>query len=123
MSIFTMTVGSDDLLPAGKYTAVLTNIEDWEGDYGPVFRLRFAVVHAEETYEVTGWAKKYEKITPKSKMGCWTAAILGRELEENEQLTSQMLLNKPCEIEVAHKAAEDGQIFAKVVTVRQQLPF
>jgi hypothetical protein len=100
----------------GEHRARLTNIQDMDGQHGPMVRIEFTLSPDDES-EGRVWAICNKKLTDSTKLGRWVAAVLGRTPSVGEKITTSDLLNKECRVIVKHKTNPDGQVFANVVDV------
>ena len=105
------------LVDEGEYSAELIDIQDRDGEHGPMARLEFRILEDEqwEDSHVAGIANK--KLSEGTKLGQWVAALLGKLPDVGKEVTHDALLGRPCRIHVGHKANGQGQVFANVQQV------
>ena len=111
-------------VPKGEYSAELTGIEEFNGEYGPAVRFKFVLTEEGEMKgrEVSGMAPN-KGFSEDTKLGRWIAAILGYTPNIGQEVRTSDLLHKPCCVKIEHKAADDGRVFSNVVGVKSDVPF
>lgn len=104
-------------LPEGEYAAMPINIYEKEGPHGTMVHMDFRVSTDDEFDEniVSGLASK--KLTDRSKLGRWAAALLGYTPEVGQVITDRDLKHRPCRVIVRHRTNEAGTVFANVAQV------
>jgi hypothetical protein len=92
-------------LEPGDYPAIITDIEETTGEFGPQFQFQFVILDAdgEQTDdEIRGWAS--QKWGEKTKLYKWSQAILGKRCPKpGEPMDTAKLLNKRCDLRVQEK--------------------
>ncbi len=92
-------------LEPGDYPAIITEIDETTGEYGPQFQFQFVVLdkEGEQTdQEIRGWASA--KWGEKTKLYKWSQAILGKRCPKpGEPMDTAKLLNKRCDLRVVEK--------------------
>ena len=100
----------------GEHRARLTNIQDMDGQHGPMVRIEFTLSPDDESEgRVSAIASK--RLSENTKLGRWVAAILGRAPNVGEEITAAQLIGKECWIVIRHKTNVDGKVFANVTDV------
>jgi hypothetical protein len=108
----------------GEFDAVVTGIDDRDGQHGPMVRMEFTLVMDDDGEErrVSGLASK--KLSENTKLGHWVAAILGHMPAVGEEISIDDLLHRHCRVVIKHKTNADGKTFANVTEVlRSTIPF
>lgn len=117
----TMTVGGTPIVEDGTYPGNLIALEDKQvpdrDNPEDTMTLRIWTFGL-DALDSDGNPAEVEGISstalgPRSKAYKWIAALLGRKLENGEQITRKMLLNQPCLVAVA--ANDNG--YSKVTDV------
>ena len=104
-------IGRWEPLEPGDYAACVVSVAPQDGRYGPQVRLTFGL---DATHEgLLAWAPV--KLSPRTKLGRWTVALLG-ELPEAELETND-LLGRPCVVRVGLREAADGSPYNVVLDV------
>ncbi len=95
---------------AGDYSAVITDIEDEDGQFGPQVRLQFVILDddGDQTKDqIRGWAS--QKWGPKTKLYDWARAVLGKKCPgPGQPFDTDKLINRKCDIRVEEKAGPQG---------------
>jgi hypothetical protein len=98
-------------LEAGDYPAVITKIEETNGDFGPQFQIQFVILDAdgEETDdEIRGYTS--QKWGEKTKLYEWSRAILGKRCPGTGQpMDTDKLKGRKCDLRVEAKLNKLGQ--------------
>ena len=103
-------------LEPGDYRAKFTGYEEDEGEHGPFVKLFFELLDEEHAGKIlTGIA--YTKFNPMSKLFAWTQALLGRPIEDGEEIDLDDLVGRECMLDIEHRKTERGT-FERVVAVR-----
>jgi len=97
-------------LDAGDYPAIITEIEETTGEYGPQFQFQFVILDkdGEQTDdEIRGWCS--QKWGEKTKLYKWSKAILGKRCPAPGQpMDTDRLINKKCDLRVEVTAGDAG---------------
>ena len=105
-----------EVLPTGEYDALLTGIEQAEGEYGAQIRFTFALTDPEHAgRRLTAYARLSESMH--SKLFRWCQALLARPIREGETLDLNSLLNRPCTLVVLRATKPDGSPYNRVEDV------
>lgn len=102
-----------EVLDTGLYAAVVADIEAADGQYGPQLKWTFVLLDFEDEHKVLAWSS--QALTAKSKLGLWAEAILG---ELPEELDTDDLINRKCQLELVIQQGKDGAEFNRVNSVR-----
>ena len=98
----------------GEYPATVTAITSTEGQFGPELQFDFTLADTAQT-RIRAWAGA--TLSPKSKLGRWVQAILGklpRELDTDE------LIGKRCIVAVLNKVrSTDGTTYNRIDDIRR----
>jgi hypothetical protein len=86
------------VLQPGIYPAYFSGIKEQTNDTGTFWLLTFSATDGDNQVEIT--ATTSPRITPKTKMGKWLAALIGRPLEVGEPVNFTELAGAPCQIMV-----------------------
>ncbi|MBN1890347.1 MAG: hypothetical protein JW850_20300 [Thermoflexales bacterium] len=101
------------LLPTGEYNAVITDLEETSGEYGPQVKVKFTLTDPDQAgNELTAWASA--TFTPKSKLYGWTRAAFGADIPKTYNFNSDDLINRPVRLVVIRKTKDDGSEFNRV---------
>jgi hypothetical protein len=95
-------------LEAGLYAAKVNSIEEIDGQFGPQWRLEFAL---DDHPDDKPWAWATAKLGTRSKLYKWATALLGRPLAVGERLTKEQLVGRPCTLIIKERPdveAADG---------------
>lgn len=110
-----LTVKKRMLVDEGIYAAKVKTVEKKEGKYGSYYRVTFKITDEEfEGKSVNG--NCLEEIEVGNKTYKWVNALLGRELEVDEEFDMDDLVGKPCKIAIEHNSTDEGT-FAKVASL------
>lgn len=106
-------------LPPGDYSAIVTEIEEEEGQYGLQLRFQFVVVDDDgrkTDQEIRGWASA--KWGPKTKLLDWAKALLGKKCPRaNDPLDTDLLIGRKCDLRVEERPGQQGQMRSAVAGV------
>ena len=98
-------------VPTGEYQAVVADITEETGLYGPQLKFVFSIV-APEHYNgrtLLGWCTA--KFSPKSKLYAWTRAALGgRDISPDMDFDSDQVINQPVVLAVVVKEGDKGPV-------------
>ena len=86
------------VLPAGIYPAYFSGIKEQTNDTGTFWLLTFSATNGDFQVEIT--ATTSPRITPKTKMGKWLAALIGHQVVVGEVVDFSELAGAPCQIMV-----------------------
>lgn len=117
MTVIKRSTGGGMIEP-GVYRARLIKIEDEESsEYGPQIKFYFVVLDEDgepTSQEILGWASA--KFHPKSKLYTWARAMLRSKCPnpESDDLETEDLLNKRCDIEIVSYRKKDGSDGTKI---------
>ena len=96
-------------LPAGDYPAVIQEIQEDEGKFGPQLRFQFVILDGDgqlTNRQIRGWCSA--KWGPGTKLFEWTKAILGKNCPPpGAALDTDLLLRRRCDIRV--EARSEGR--------------
>ena len=98
-------------IPQGTYDAALQKIEEKRNNEGSYLMWTFTVSHHGEAKTVTGVTPMH--LDPGSKARFWTEALLGRPLQENEDVDLEKLYGRSCRIELS-VIEKDGREFNRI---------
>ena len=103
----TLTYEETQAIPTGDYEAVITEVEEDEGQFGAQYKYIFQITNGEaKGTNLFGWSS--QKLSAKSKYREWAVAALGRNIGPGDQLTVDDLVGKPIRITVLRQSADDG---------------
>mgnify|MGYP001160036530 CR=1 FL=1 len=112
----TLTYEETQAIPTGDYEAVITEVEEDEGQFGEQYKYIFQITNGEaKGTNLFGWSS--QKLSKKSKYREWAVAALGRTIGPGDELTVDDLVGKPIRITVLREAADDGSEYNKVKSV------
>ena len=100
----------------GDYRAKFTRYEEDEGIHGAMVKWFFDL--QDEEYEgrsISGISST--SFNPMSKMWAWVQALLGRPIEDGEEIDLDELIGREVMIDVDHKVTERGT-FEKIAGLR-----
>lgn len=112
-----------EVIPTGDYPAMIENIEDSDGMYGPQACWIFVIDGGEhQGARVKAWTSA--KFSPKSRLYQWTqAAFGGADIPPSYDFDSADLVGRKVTISLVVKVkADDGTEFSKIETVRKWRP-
>ena len=100
-----------DLHPAGSFKAVISSIEETEGQYGKQFKFH---INTEITFQELGYALFYftsQNFTAKSKLGQLIYSVLGQKPEDyrGEELDLQELVNRTFTVKIEHQVRKQKE--------------
>jgi len=108
-------------LPVGEYVAVIGEIKDEEGQYGPQLRFRFDL-RAPQGRSLVGWCS--QTFSPRSKLYAWVrAAYGGRAIPPDWDFDSDALLGRTVRLVVITQVGEGGEEYNKISDVRPAWPW
>lgn len=93
----------------GIYQAIISGVDQVEGEYGPQIRLRFTILthDGEKTDEqISGYCSA--TWGPQTKLYQWAKAILKGKVSPGEDFDTDELLNRRCDIQVEHRQGRKG---------------
>ena len=112
----TLTYEETQAIPTGDYEAVITEVEEDEGQFGEQYKYIFQITNGEaKGTNLFGWSS--QKLSKKSKYREWAVAALGRTIGPGDELTVDDLVGKPIRITVLREASDDGSEYNKVKSV------
>ena len=112
----TLTYEETQAIPTGDYEAVITEVEEDEGQFGEQYKYIFQITNGESKgTNLFGWSS--QKLSKKSKYREWAVAALGRNIGPGDELTVDDLVGKPIRITVLREASDDGSEYNKVKSV------
>ena len=103
-------------MEVGDYRATFTRYEEDEGIHGPMVKWFFDL--QDEDYEgrsISGISST--SFNPMSKMWAWVQALLGRPIEDGEEIDLDELIGREVMIDVDHKQTERGT-FERIASLR-----
>jgi hypothetical protein len=117
------TAGGVDI-EDGSYDATLLSIELTAAtpnspNQGPWFKWTFHVYDTEEGVELT--AGSSQRFGPKAKARLWVEALLGRKLDTGEEIDTDTLAPKDCQVVVKRDEKGFARI-CEVLPVRRRRP-
>ena len=100
-----------DLHPAGSFKAVISSIEETEGQYGKQFKFH---INTDITFRELGYALFYftsQNFTAKSKLGQLIYSVLGQKPEDyrGEELDLQELVNRTFTVKIEHQVRKQKE--------------
>ncbi len=105
------------VLDEDTYDAAYQRYEEFTGEYGPGVKMFFTVAYADEQdttqyTEISGMASLPQGgLGTKCKLRSWIEALMGRALNDGEDISLESLSNSPCRLSLSKKkgkAREDG---------------
>ena len=102
------------LIPQGTYAAILQKIEEKRNTEGSYLLWTFGVSSQGEAKTVTGVTPMH--LDPGSKARFWSEALLGRQLQENEEVDLEQLYGRTCRIELT-QVEKDGRTYPRISRV------
>lgn len=101
----------------GDYRARYTGYEKVdEGQHGPFVKHFFTILDEEYAHRslkgVTSTA-----FNPMSKLWAWVQALLGRSIEDGEEIDLDDLVGRECWLDIEHQRTDRG-VFERIVGVR-----
>lgn len=107
-----------EVLEAGEYQAVVERIEEQAGQYGQQLCWTFRLEAPGADYDrrnVLAWCAP--SFTSKAKLGRWARALLGSQVDDAEELDTQLLTGLPCRLVLSSGVGTDGTERNKVTEV------
>lgn len=107
-----------EVLEAGEYQAVVERIEEQAGQYGQQLCWTFRLEAPGAEYDrrnVLAWCSS--TFTAKSKLGRWSRVLLGSQVDDIEELDTQLLTGLPCRLVLSSGLGTDGTERNKVTEV------
>lgn len=115
----TINPSTATLLEPGTYPALIREITEETGQYGPQLRLQFVVLDEDDQEtdgEIRAWCSA--KWNAKSKLYEWAKVILGKKCPEaTEAFDTDRLLRRKVDITVAESPGADGQTRTKISAI------
>lgn len=110
---------SYELLPVGDYKAVITNVQNDEGMFGPQLRVDFLVEGGDyEGSQLVGWCSA--TFSPRSKLYSWTkAAFGGTEIPPTYAFNSDDVIGRRVVLTVIIRTKDDGTEFNRIEAVKK----
>lgn len=101
----------------GLYEANFTGYEVLEeSKYGRLVRFYFTVVDNGSPKTVSGLAKYYNNINPKTKLYKWLCAIAGVDMLQEGEFDLDLLINKPVQVMISNRFF-NGNVYSNVSEV------
>lgn len=107
-----------DALEPGEYVATVQRIEEQDGQYGLQLKWTFSLDAPGAEYDgrhVLAWCSP--SFTAKAKLGRWARALLGSQVDDIEELDTQLLIGLPCRLVLSSGIGTDGTERNKVTEV------
>ena len=105
-------------LEPGEYVATVQRIEEQGGQYGPQLQWTFSLDAPGADYDgrhVLAWCSSI--FTAKAKLGRWARALLGSQVDDIDELDTQLLTGLPCRLVLSSGIGTDGTERNKVTEV------
>ena len=107
-----------DALEPGEYVATVQRIEEQDGQYGLQLKWTFSLDAPGADYDgrhVLAWCSP--SFTAKAKLGRWARALLGSQVDDIDELDTQLLIGQPCRLVLSSGVGTDGTERNKVTEV------
>lgn len=107
-----------DALEPGEYVATVQRIEEQDGQYGLQLKWTFSLDAPGADYDgrhVLAWCSP--SFTAKAKLGRWARALLGSQVDDIDELDTQLLIGQPCRLVLSSGLGTDGTERNKVTEV------
>jgi hypothetical protein len=101
------------LLPNGFYQAMVDSVWEQEGSFGPRWRWNFHIMHAGQTYRVTGFTSAN---LWNEKTRSYLEAVLDRSVDPREEFFASYLGGERCTVEIG-TIQKNGRVFNAIERV------
>jgi hypothetical protein len=104
------------VLPVGEYPAIVADIEEVDGQFGPQLKFTFNLLGEHVGTLLTGWCSKSFNV--KSKLYQWTQAMFGgKDIPEEWAFDSDTVLKRKVILAVIKRVGEDKSEYNKIDAV------
>ena len=108
-----------EVLPVGEYPAIVADVEEVEGKFGPQLKFTFNLIGEHVGTLMTGWCSR--SFNTKSKLYSWTQAIFGgADIPQEWAFDSDKILKRKVVLVLIKRKGENDSEFNKI---DQLLPY